>query len=77
MVPLPRARRPPWWSSDGGSVGERSAARQRVFPRLPLDPELRAIVADGLQNVYFKDGGTRADQLEVEFTDIDYNDVSF
>ena len=41
------------------------------------DPELRAIVAEGLQDIYFKDGGTRADQLEVEFTDIDYIDVSF
>ncbi|WP_405940713.1 hypothetical protein [Streptomyces sp. NBC_00207] len=25
----------------------------------------------------FKDGGTRADHLEVELTDIDYIDVSF
>ncbi|MFE1873592.1 telomere-protecting terminal protein Tpg [Streptomyces sp. NPDC059496] len=41
------------------------------------DPELRAIVAEGLQDIYFKDGGTRADQLEVELTDIDYIDVSF
>ncbi|WP_331747093.1 XRE family transcriptional regulator (plasmid) [Streptomyces sp. NBC_00853] len=41
------------------------------------DPELRAIVAEGLQDIYFKDGGTRAETLEVEFTDIDYIDVSF
>lgn len=41
------------------------------------DRELRAIVAEGLQEIYFKDGGTRADQLEVELTDIDYIDVSF
>ncbi|MFJ8563241.1 telomere-protecting terminal protein Tpg [Streptomyces sp. NPDC093514] len=41
------------------------------------DRDLRAIVAEGLQEVYFKDGGTRADQLRVEFTDIDYFDVSF
>ncbi|MGW7439422.1 telomere-protecting terminal protein Tpg [Streptomyces sp. NPDC054849] len=41
------------------------------------DRQLRGIVAEGLQEVYFKDGGTRADQLEVEFTDIDYIDVSF
>ncbi|MEU6213416.1 hypothetical protein ABZ891_26380 [Streptomyces sp. NPDC047023] len=27
--------------------------------------------------IYFKDGGTRADALRVEFTDIDYFDVSF
>ncbi|MFF4448294.1 telomere-protecting terminal protein Tpg [Streptomyces sp. NPDC001502] len=41
------------------------------------DPELRAIVAEGLQEIYFKDGGTRADDLEVELTDIDYIDVAF
>ncbi|MFK0016352.1 telomere-protecting terminal protein Tpg [Streptomyces sp. NPDC091027] len=41
------------------------------------DRDLRAIVAEGLQEIYFKDGGTRADQLRVEFTDIDYFDVSF
>jgi hypothetical protein len=41
------------------------------------DQTLRAIVAEGLQEVYFKDGGTRADGLEVEFRDIDYFDVSF
>ncbi|GGT24373.1 hypothetical protein GCM10010271_29690 [Streptomyces kurssanovii] len=41
------------------------------------DQQLRAIVAEGLQEIYFKDGGRRADNLEVEFTDIDYFDVSF
>ncbi|MFE9482845.1 hypothetical protein ACFYNM_30065 [Streptomyces spororaveus] len=40
------------------------------------DPELRVIVAEGL-NIYFKHGETRADHLEVEFTDIDYTDASF
>ncbi|MCX4808617.1 XRE family transcriptional regulator [Streptomyces sp. NBC_01214] len=40
------------------------------------DRELRAIVAEGLQEIYFKDGGTRAGQLRVEFSDIDYFDVS-
>ncbi|MCX4718745.1 telomere-protecting terminal protein Tpg [Streptomyces virginiae] len=56
------------------------AYAQRLFDAQqhgPQDPELRAIVAEGLQDIYFKDGGTRADQLEVEFTDIDYIDVSF
>ncbi|MCX4808891.1 MULTISPECIES: telomere-protecting terminal protein Tpg [Streptomyces] len=56
------------------------AYAQRLFDAQQhgaADPELRAIVAEGLQDVYFKDGGTRADQLEVEFTDIDYIDVSF
>jgi DNA-binding transcriptional regulator YdaS (Cro superfamily) len=41
------------------------------------DQQLRDIVAEGLQEIYFKDGGRRADDLEVEFTDIDYFDVSF
>jgi len=40
------------------------------------DHQLRAIVAEGLQETYFKDGG-RAQGLEVEFTDILYFDVSF
>ncbi|MEU9314204.1 hypothetical protein [Streptomyces sp. NPDC048256] len=39
--------------------------------------ELRGIVADGHQETYFKDGGRRADHLEVELNDIDYIDVSF
>jgi hypothetical protein len=41
------------------------------------DRALREIVAEGLQEVYFKDGGSRAADLEVEFRDIDYFDVSF
>ncbi|KIZ15713.1 telomere-protecting terminal protein Tpg [Streptomyces natalensis] len=41
------------------------------------DQQMRDIVAEGLQEIYFKDGGRRADHLEVEFTDIDYFDVSF
>ncbi|MGW7440882.1 telomere-protecting terminal protein Tpg [Streptomyces sp. NPDC054849] len=41
------------------------------------DQQMRQIVAEGLQEIYFKDGGTRAQGLEVEFTDIDYFDVSF
>ena len=41
------------------------------------DQQLRDIVAEGLQEVYFKDGGRRAAGLEVAFTDIDYFDVSF
>jgi hypothetical protein len=40
------------------------------------DQELREIVAEGLQETYFKDGG-RAQGLEVEFTDIRYFDVEF
>jgi hypothetical protein len=41
------------------------------------DQQLREIVAEGLQEIYFKDNGRRADNLEVAFTDIDYFDVSF
>ncbi|CAM5297175.1 hypothetical protein SDIAM26S_00943 [Streptomyces diastaticus subsp. diastaticus] len=36
----------------------------------------RAIVAQGLQG-YFKDGGSRAGNLEVSLTNIDYLDVAF
>ncbi|MER6958688.1 XRE family transcriptional regulator [Streptomyces sp. NPDC000618] len=41
------------------------------------DAQMRGIVAEGLQETYFKDGGRRADGLEVELNDIDYIDVSF
>ncbi|MGK5638618.1 telomere-protecting terminal protein Tpg [Streptomyces sp. URMC 126] len=41
------------------------------------DQQMRHIVAEGLQEVYFKDGGRRADGLEVALTDIDYFDVSY
>ncbi|MFD6691044.1 telomere-protecting terminal protein Tpg [Streptomyces bacillaris] len=40
--------------------------------------ELRGIVAEGLKDVYFQDGGSRAMGLsEVAFGDIDYLDVEF
>jgi transcriptional regulator with XRE-family HTH domain len=41
------------------------------------DQQMRDIVAEGLQEIYFKDNGRRADNLEVAFTDVDYIDVSF
>ncbi|MEU3550691.1 telomere-protecting terminal protein Tpg [Streptomyces longwoodensis] len=41
------------------------------------DQQMREIVALGFQEVYFKDGGARAGDLEVELNDIDYIDVSF
>ncbi|WP_031506962.1 telomere-protecting terminal protein Tpg [Streptomyces megasporus] len=41
------------------------------------EQELRDIVAEGLQEVYFKDGGRRAPGLVVEFTDIDYVEMSY
>lgn len=41
------------------------------------DARLRGIVAEGLRDVYFRDGGRRAGNLDVDLTDIDYIDVSF
>jgi hypothetical protein len=41
------------------------------------DQQMRDIVAEGLQEVYFKDGGRRAADLEVAINNIDYFDVSF
>ncbi|MFB7293361.1 telomere-protecting terminal protein Tpg [Actinacidiphila glaucinigra] len=38
------------------------------------EQQLRAIAAEGLQEIYFRDRGRRAAGLEVEFTDIDYID---
>lgn len=56
------------------------AYAERLFDAQQQDPgdqALRAIVAEGLQGVYFKDSGTRANGLEVEMTDVRYFDVSF
>lgn len=40
--------------------------------------EMRGIVADGLKDVYFQDGGSRAMGLsDVEINDIDYLDLDF
>lgn len=41
------------------------------------EQELQNIVAEGLQEVYFKDSGRRANDLSVEFTDIDYLDADY
>ncbi len=40
----------------------------------PLAPN--EVVAEGIQELYFKGNGRRAGGLEVEFTDIDYIDFS-
>ncbi|MFJ6940925.1 telomere-protecting terminal protein Tpg [Streptomyces sp. NPDC101132] len=40
------------------------------------EADLQRIAAEGLQDVYFRDGGGRAQGLLVEFTDIDYIDVN-
>ncbi|MEW2521510.1 telomere-protecting terminal protein Tpg [Actinacidiphila alni] len=41
------------------------------------EQQLQRIAAEGLQEVYFKDNGRRAADLEVEFTDIDYIELDF
>ncbi|WP_055555618.1 helix-turn-helix transcriptional regulator [Streptomyces sp. NBRC 110028] len=41
------------------------------------EQQLRDIAAEGFQEIYFKDGGRRADGLLVEFTDIDYVEMDF
>jgi hypothetical protein len=39
------------------------------------EQQLRNIAAEGLQEIYFKDHGRRAQDLQVEFTDVDYIDI--
>jgi transcriptional regulator with XRE-family HTH domain len=41
------------------------------------EDQLRAIAAEGLQEIYFKDRGRRAQGLRVDFTDIDYVEFEF
>lgn len=41
------------------------------------EAQLRTIAAEGLQEIYFKDHGARAQGLLVEFTDIDYVELNF
>jgi hypothetical protein len=41
------------------------------------EEQLQRIVAEGLQDIYFKDRGRRAQGLLVDFTDIDYVDVDY
>ncbi|MEV7238057.1 helix-turn-helix transcriptional regulator [Streptomyces sp. NPDC051020] len=41
------------------------------------EQQLQNIAAEGLQEQYFKDGGRRAEGLEVEFTDIDYVELDY
>ncbi|MFI0724291.1 telomere-protecting terminal protein Tpg [Streptomyces sp. NPDC021224] len=41
------------------------------------EQQLQRIAAEGLQEIYFKDRGRRARDLEVEFTDIDYIELEF
>ncbi|MFI5877390.1 telomere-protecting terminal protein Tpg [Streptomyces sp. NPDC051445] len=41
------------------------------------EQQLQDIVAEGLQEIYFKDRGRRAHGLQVDFTDIEYLDVDY
>ncbi|MGK5628176.1 telomere-protecting terminal protein Tpg [Streptomyces sp. URMC 123] len=41
------------------------------------EQQLREIAAEGLQEIYFKDRGRRAQGLQVEFTDIDYVELDY
>lgn len=41
------------------------------------EDDLKLIVAEGLQEMYFKDNGRRAQGLTVEFTGIDYLDLGY
>lgn len=41
------------------------------------EQQLQAVIAEGLQEQYFKDRGRRAEGLLVEFTDIDYVELDF
>ncbi|MHA6765343.1 telomere-protecting terminal protein Tpg [Streptacidiphilus sp. PAMC 29251] len=41
------------------------------------EEDLQAIIAEGLQETYFKDGGRRANGLQVTFTSIDYIEVDY
>ncbi|GFE19737.1 XRE family transcriptional regulator [Streptomyces libani] len=41
------------------------------------EQQLQNIAAEGLQEIYFKDRGRRADGLLVEFSDIDYVELDF
>ncbi|GAA1088028.1 telomere-protecting terminal protein Tpg [Streptomyces javensis] len=56
---------PPRYAARLFDAREEGAAEQR----------LRDIAAEGLQEIYFKDRGRRAQGLLVEFTDIDYIEI--
>ncbi|MCX5096580.1 hypothetical protein OOK36_49280 [Streptomyces sp. NBC_00365] len=56
------------------------AARPRFFDAQAAgatDEQLQAVVAEGLQEIYFRDRGRRADGLHVESTGIDYIELGF
>ncbi|HCA88105.1 MAG TPA: DNA-binding protein [Streptomyces sp.] len=57
-----------------------AAYAQRLFDAREAglsEQQLKSIVAEGLQERYFKDAGRRAPGLLVEFTDIDYVELEY
>lgn len=62
----------------GQVVHDQEAASAFVHVACPaLSGQLRGVVAEGLQEQYFKDRGRRAAGLQVELTDIDYIELDF
>ncbi|RPF39351.1 hypothetical protein [Streptomyces sp. TLI_185] len=61
-------------------TGQLKQPRRRLANRLAAgatEQQLQDIVAEGLQEIYFKDRGRRAHGLLVDFTDLDYLDVDY
>ncbi|MFE6744158.1 telomere-protecting terminal protein Tpg [Streptomyces sp. NPDC057686] len=56
---------------------ENSSAAFAAYRAGATEEELQAIVGGALGESYFRDGGQRADGLDVEITDIDYIDVAY
>ncbi|MFF4450913.1 telomere-protecting terminal protein Tpg [Streptomyces sp. NPDC001502] len=56
---------------------ENSAAAFAAYRAGASEDELQAIVGGALGESYFRDGGRRAQGLDVELTDIDYIDFGF
>ena len=82
--PLRLHRRPRHHRRRPASATSPGACRPHYAARLfdaqdagATEQQLQEIAAEGLQEIYFQDGGRRAHGLLVEFTDIDYLDVDY
>jgi predicted transcriptional regulator len=68
-------------SSDDPRVRRMTQTLPPAYAQQLLDAsteaERRKALGDGLGEVYFRDGGSRAAGLDVEVTDIDYIDISY
>jgi hypothetical protein len=62
-------------------IGAPPAYAQRLFDARHTgagDQQMRAIIAEGLKEIYFQDGGARAMGLsDVTLNDIDYLDLDY